>query len=91
MTVKLVLLKSGEEVISDMKEMAAGLDKDNQQIIGYVFEHPCRVKLYGNDVDTETVSNFQIDSANNNRASATITDAYKYYVMVLKLLLPIKL
>ena len=33
------------------------------------------------DVDTETVSNFQIDSANNNRASATITDAYKYYVM----------
>ena len=34
------------------------------------------------DVDTETVSNYQINVTNNNQAKATISDAYKYYIMV---------
>ena len=42
MTIKLTLLKSGEEVISDMKEMT--VNKDGQdQVVGYYFQFPCRV------------------------------------------------
>tara|TARA_B100000287_G_C20068085_1_gene557243 strand:- start:139 stop:525 length:387 start_codon:yes stop_codon:yes gene_type:complete len=55
MTIKLTLLKSGEEVISDMKEMT--VNKDGQdQVVGYYFQFPCRVKLWGNDVDTENAT-----------------------------------
>ena len=38
--IKLALLKSGEEVISEMKEMYA---KD--QVVGYILHHPCRAIL----------------------------------------------
>ena len=36
MTVKLVLLKSGEDIIADVTEMRVGEDKD-AKIIGYFF------------------------------------------------------
>ncbi len=50
MTVKLALLKSGEEVISDMKEMTVPDPSGGQEkVIGYYFQYPCRVKLWGND------------------------------------------
>ena len=38
MTVKLALLKSGEEVISDIDEMVT----DKQMVVGYYFANPCR-------------------------------------------------
>ena len=44
MTIKLALLKSGEESISDMKEMMSGGGKD-AQVVGYFFKHPCRAIL----------------------------------------------
>ena len=44
MTIKLALLKSGEEVISDMTEMTTGPD-DNAQVVGYFFKFPCRAIL----------------------------------------------
>jgi len=53
MTVKLTLLKSGEEVISDMKEMTVeNPEGGDPKVIGYLLQYPCRVKLWGNDVDT---------------------------------------
>ena len=44
MTVKLLLLKSGEDVIADVSEMAVG-DKENPKIVGYFLDKPCVVKV----------------------------------------------
>ena len=44
MTVKLALLKSGEEIISDMSEMMSGTDGEGQ-VVGYFLNHPCRAVL----------------------------------------------
>ena len=44
MTVKLSLLKSGEDVIADIQEMCVGTDED-RQVIGYQLNKPCVVKM----------------------------------------------
>ena len=44
MTIKLMLLKSGEDVISDVTEMRVGTD-DESQVIGYQLDRPCVVKM----------------------------------------------
>ena len=44
MTIKLALLKSGEEIISDMTEMMSGTDGEGQ-VVGYFLQHPCRAVL----------------------------------------------
>ena len=44
MTIKLMLLKSGEDVISDVTEMRVGTD-DDSQVIGYQLNKPCVVKM----------------------------------------------
>ena len=44
MTFKLALLKSGEDVITDMTEMCVG-EEENRRVIGYYFDRPCVVKM----------------------------------------------
>jgi hypothetical protein len=44
MTVKLVLLKSGEDIIADVQEMVIGAE-ENRKVIGYFFNKPCIVKM----------------------------------------------
>jgi hypothetical protein len=44
MTVRLLLLKSGEDVISDVKEMVVG-DEENPKLVGYFLHKPCLVKM----------------------------------------------
>ena len=44
MTVKVVLLKSGEDVIADVEEMVVG-----EKVVGYFFNYPLSVKLQGNE------------------------------------------
>ena len=44
MTVKLCILKSGEDVIADVQEMVIG-DSDNEKVVGYFFTNPCVVKI----------------------------------------------
>ena len=44
MTIKLMLLKSGEDVISDITEMCVGSEED-RQVIGYQLNKPCVVKM----------------------------------------------
>jgi hypothetical protein len=44
MTVKLLLLKSGEDLIADVQEMIAGED-DEKRVIGYFLNKPCTVKM----------------------------------------------
>ena len=41
MTIKLALLKSGEDVISDIDEMIT----DKKEVVGYYFTNPCRAML----------------------------------------------
>ena len=41
MTIKLVLLKSGEDVIADIQEMIL-----EENTIGYFFNNPCSVKVF---------------------------------------------
>ena len=49
MTIKLALLKSGEEIISDMSEMMSGTDGEGQ-VVGYFLKHPCRAILTSSDI-----------------------------------------
>jgi hypothetical protein len=44
MTIKLLLLKSGEDIISDIKEMVIGEDED-RRVVGYFLNKPCLVKM----------------------------------------------
>jgi hypothetical protein len=52
MTVKLLLLKSGEDLISDIREMVFGEDED-KRVIGYYLNRPCIVKMQSPNLLTE--------------------------------------
>ena len=52
MTIKLLLLKSGEDIISDVAEMVFGED-ENKRVVGYFLKKPCIVKLRDSQVLTE--------------------------------------
>ena len=41
MSVKLVMLKSGEDIIADVQEI-----KSNEEVVGYYFNDPLIIKLY---------------------------------------------
>ena len=64
MTIKILVLKSGEDVIADIKEM---MTSDNQ-VMGYILTKPCVVKLVSSapltaeedDSDTEHSSEVRI-------------------------------
>jgi hypothetical protein len=45
MTVKLLLLKSGEDIIADVKEMVIGETEETQKVVGYFLHKPCVVKM----------------------------------------------
>jgi hypothetical protein len=48
MTVKIALLKSGEQIIADIKEMISGSEEEesaNTRVVGYLFEFPYAVHL----------------------------------------------
>ena len=44
MTVKLAILKSGEDIVADIKEMLVG-EGDDARVVGYVLTKPCGVSL----------------------------------------------
>ena len=44
MTIKLVLLKSGEDIIADVTEMAVGEEKE-RSIVGYFLDRPCVIRM----------------------------------------------
>ena len=49
MTIKILLLKSGEDVIADLKEMVS----PDEKVIGYFLTKPCVVKLIPKDSEDE--------------------------------------
>ena len=44
MTVKLAILKSGEDIVADIKEMVVG-EGDDARVVGYFLTKPCGVTL----------------------------------------------
>ena len=44
MSIKLLLLKSGEDIISDITEMAVGENED-RRVVGYFLNKPCVIKM----------------------------------------------
>ena len=50
MTIKILLLKSGEDVIADLKEMVS----PDEKVIGYFLSKPCVVKLIPKDSEDES-------------------------------------
>ena len=44
MTVKLAILKSGEDIVADIKEMIVG-EGDDARVVGYFLTKPCGVSL----------------------------------------------
>ena len=44
MTVKLAILKSGEDIVADIKEMLVG-EGDDAKVVGYFLTKPCTVSL----------------------------------------------
>ena len=62
MTVKLLLLKSGEDLIADISEMVSGED-ENRHVIGYFLNKPCIVKMQEPTLLTEESTEEQKKSA----------------------------
>ena len=62
MTVKLLLLKSGEDLIADISEMVSGED-ENRHVIGYFLNKPCIVKMREPTLLTEEPTEEQKKSA----------------------------
>ena len=53
MTIKLMLLKSGEDIIADVSEMVVG-EEDMKRVIGYFLKKACIVKMRNqNTIETE--------------------------------------
>ena len=61
MTVKLALLKSGEDLVADIKEMVVG-EGDDARVVGYVLTKPCGVTLNSKAIklDDEGEDHYQI-------------------------------
>ena len=62
MTVKLLLLKSGEDLIADISEIVSGED-ENRHVIGYFLTKPCIVKMREPTLLTEESTEEQKKSA----------------------------
>ena len=60
MSIKLLLLKSGEDIISDIQEMAAGNpETEDRHVFGYLLSKPCIVKIRDSQVLTEETEKTQ--------------------------------
>ena len=59
MTIKLALLKSGEDIITDITEMRIGDDEPNSKVVGYFFDKPCVVKMRNPQQQPQTDGNEQ--------------------------------
>ena len=52
MTVKLAILKSGEDIVADIKEMVVG-EGDDARVVGYFLTKPCVVKLQAKETNND--------------------------------------
>ena len=68
MTVRLLLLKSGEDIIADVKEMLVGTEED-PKVVGYFLQKPCIVKMTPPSNGSEKID----ETTSEQRASFRIT------------------
>jgi len=72
MTVKLVMLKSGEDIIADVKEI-----KSEEDVIGYFFHDPLIVKTYSPEEpvvlseESGTVKDYGTTKESNSKVGST--------------------
>jgi len=63
MTIKLMLLKSGEDLISDVTEMVYG-EEENQRVVGYYLDKPCLIRMRNPSLveegETEKKTGFEV-------------------------------
>ena len=59
MVAKLVLLKSGEDIIADVTEMVVG-EETERRIVGYFFDKPCIIKLREGEESPDQKSAYKI-------------------------------
>jgi hypothetical protein len=52
MTIKLLLLKSGEDIISNIQEIVVG-ENEESRVVGYFLKKPCLIKIRDSQVLTE--------------------------------------
>ena len=52
MTVKLAILKSGEDIVADIKEMIVG-EGDDARVVGYFLTKPCGVSLNSKNIKVD--------------------------------------
>lgn len=52
MSIKLMLIKSGEDLIADVQEIVFGED-DERRVVGYHLTRPCVVKMRNQNLPTE--------------------------------------
>ena len=52
MTVKLAILKSGEDIVADIKEMVVG-EGDDARVVGYVLTKPVGVSLNRKEITSD--------------------------------------
>ena len=52
MTVKLAILKSGEDIVADIKEMIVG-EGDDARVVGYHLNRPCGVSLNRKEISID--------------------------------------
>tara|TARA_R100001443_G_C3303537_1_gene165914 strand:+ start:379 stop:756 length:378 start_codon:yes stop_codon:yes gene_type:complete len=60
MTIKVVLLKSGEDVIADVKEMVS----PEKHVVGYFLTKPCVIKM----VNTDNITPEELDSKSERKS-----------------------
>ena len=64
MTIKVVLLKSGEDVIADVKEMVS----PEKHVVGYFLTKPCVIKM----VNTDNITPEELDSKSERKSEFTV-------------------
>jgi hypothetical protein len=45
MTTKLVILKTGENIITRIQEMVLGETEEDRKVVGYIFNKPCGIRI----------------------------------------------
>ena len=59
MTIKLMLLKSGEDLIADVAEMAVG-EGENIRVVGYYLTKPCLVRMRNPNTSEDKKTGFEV-------------------------------
>jgi len=65
MTIKVVLMKSGEDVIADIKEMVS----PDKHVVGYFLTKPCVIKMS----NTDNITPEELDSKSEKKSEFSVT------------------